>query len=59
MAIKEIYLCDHCGKELDVRNDFTGVELDDLDFYKNVDLCDKCYNEISKIVCEFCEGSKE
>lgn len=59
MARKEIYICDHCGKEYEDRGGFTDTKLDDLDFYASVDLCAKCYNELCKIVYEFCKVGKE
>jgi len=55
---KEIYKCDHCGKELNTMHDFTETNLDDFDFYAKVDLCKKCYGEISKTVYEFCNCGK-
>lgn len=55
---KEIYKCDHCGKELNQMHDFTETNLDDFDFYATVDLCEKCYGEISKTVYEFCNCDK-
>ena len=59
MASKRIYTCDHCGKELNAMHDFTETNLDDFDFYAEVDLCEKCYGEISKIVHGFCNIGKE
>jgi len=39
-------------------HDFTETNLDDFDFYAKVDLCKKCYGEISKTVYEFCNCGK-
>ena len=54
MASKRIYTCDHCGKELNETHDYTETEIDCFGIYDKVDLCEKCFNEISKIVTDFC-----
>jgi len=55
---KEVYVCDHCGAEFESKDGYTDMELDDLDFFANVDLCEKCYNEICKYVYDFCVFGK-
>ena len=50
---KEIYFCDHCGKELNPMNDYTEIDIDNFDFVKEVDLCEECYKELCNIVREF------
>lgn len=55
---KEIYICDHCGKEIEPKDGFIEQELDDLDFYIRVDLCEECYQELSKYVYDFVRKSE-
>lgn len=50
---KEVYTCDHCGKEIDSMNDYTEMEINNFDFFAEVDLCKKCYQEVSDIVKKF------
>jgi hypothetical protein len=50
---KEVYFCDHCGKEINPMNDYTDFEIDIFDFVKEVDLCQKCFNELSGIIKKF------
>lgn len=50
---KEVYICDHCGKELNPMNDYTEIDINNFDFVKEVDLCEECYNELCNIVREF------
>lgn len=51
---KEVYVCDHCGAEFDSKDGYSDTRIDCFDFVDEVDLCEKCYNEISKYVYEFC-----
>lgn len=50
---KEVYICDHCRKELNPMNDYTEIDINNFDFVKEVDLCEECYNELCNIVREF------
>ncbi len=50
---KTIYICDHCGKE-EEEMEYSETVIDDFSFYRNVDLCTDCYNELDNIVKEFC-----
>lgn len=50
---KEVYICDHCGKEIDCIKDYTEIEIDDFNFDKEVDLCTTCYQELNDIVEKF------
>ena len=46
--------CDHCGKKMDSMSDYEDIEYDTLNNWLKVDLCSKCYEEISYIIQEFC-----
>lgn len=50
---KQVYLCDHCGTELNPINGYSELELNDFDFIKEVDLCTDCYNELCDIIRVF------
>ena len=50
---KEVYICDHCGKEISPMHDYTGIKIDVFNFVKEVDLCAKCLNELDDIVEKF------
>lgn len=50
---KEVYVCDHCGKEIDSMNDYTDFEIDNFNFVKEVDLCKNCFDKLSDIVKKF------
>ena len=50
---KQICICDHCGAEFDPINGYSDMEIDDLDFVKEIDLCIHCFQELSNLVREF------
>ena len=50
---KQICICDHCGAEFNPINGYGDMELNDLDFVKEVDLCTDCFNELCDIVRKF------
>ena len=50
---KEVYICDHCGKELNPMKDYTDFEIDNFNFVKEVDLCEKCFDELGNLVKKF------
>lgn len=50
---KTTYVCDHCGKEINLINDYTEMEINDFDFVKDVDLCEHCHNELCNIIRKF------
>lgn len=52
--MKQIYTCDHCGKELNAMIDFIDIDVDDLNEWFNIDLCRSCYEELTRFVIEFC-----
>ena len=46
--------CDHCGKVLDEMHDYADCEFTDTD-YMRVDLCQECFNELDKIIKDYCK----
>lgn len=50
---KEVYICDHCGKQMDTLDDYCDMDIDDFDFIISVDLCVECYEELSKMIKKF------
>ena len=51
---KIVYVCDHCGKELNEMQDYTEMEIRDFADYVETDLCAKCYDELNNIVLQYC-----
>ncbi len=51
---KRVYICDHCGKELNEIQDYTEMEIRDFADYVETDLCSKCYDELNNIVLKYC-----
>lgn len=45
--------CDHCGKQLDEREDYTDFEIDAFNLF-SVDLCKECRLEVATMVRSFC-----
>lgn len=58
MARKEIYTCDHCGKELNPMTDYVEFEISDFDNYTETDLCANCYDKLNEIVNNFICGKE-
>lgn len=54
MTKTKVY-CDHCDKELDIMKDYIETEINLYCSYFNTDLCSDCYDELNKIVKEFCQ----
>jgi hypothetical protein len=50
---KTIITCDHCGKELNNRTAYVDLKIDNFDKYMEVDLCEDCFVELSKLVDKF------
>jgi len=50
---KTVCVCDHCGAEFNPINGYSDLELNDLDFVKEVDLCTECFNELCDVIREF------
>ena len=57
------YFCDHCGVEINSRNDFINMDIETLENFYRADLCEKCRAELAKMqdemVQEFCRFEKE
>ena len=47
-------LCDHCGKELDERVDYTDITIECAHQWQDTDLCDSCFNKLWDIIYKFC-----
>lgn len=43
------YFCDHCGVEINSRNDFIDMDIETLEDYYRADLCEKCRVELAKM----------
>lgn len=46
------YNCDHCGKELDVFDDYAEYTLDIWNNIYHTDLCKECRNKLERLVDE-------
>ena len=49
-----LFICDHCGKEIDEMRSYTDMEIDDFTEWFRTDLCAKCYHELGDIVLQYC-----
>ena len=46
--------CDICGKEIiDEENGYVDLDIDCCDVQDSYDLCENCYEELTKIVKEY------
>lgn len=50
---KTVFVCDHCGKELDSMHDYTEMEIDDFVDWYEVDLCSECFHELNNIILQY------
>lgn len=50
---KQIFTCDHCGKELDEMHDYTEILIDDFLKFVDADLCYECFHELNDIVFRY------
>ena len=52
------FFCDHCGAEINSRDDFINMDIETLENFYRADLCEKCRTELTKMqdemVQEFC-----
>lgn len=46
------YFCDKCGKAIDIRRDYNGVEVGATDS-REVDLCKDCADKLQAIIDDF------
>lgn len=51
--LKRVYTCDHCGKELDQKNDYVDMSIDNLTGYVDADLCCSCLYELKDIILQY------
>ena len=56
---KAIYICDHCGKELDEMKDYPDTEFDNFFDIFRADLCTKCFHELNNIVLRYVNKEKD
>ncbi len=50
---KTTITCDHCGKELDPKQDYTDMQIDDFVDWYEVDLCSECFHELNDIILQY------
>lgn len=50
---KELFICDHCGKELNEMKDFTNMHIDNFLEFMDTDLCSECFHELNDIVMQY------
>ena len=55
---KILYICDHCGKELDDRRDYTDMKIDNFIDYVKTDLCSECFRKLNDIILEYTNKKK-
>ena len=48
--------CDHCGKEIDWKTDYCGLDVGFFDCL-TVDLCNKCASELEEQIARFVKRS--
>ena len=58
MTVIKTY-CDKCGCELDSMKDFEEAEIEVEGYLKQVDLCVKCYEELTDLIESFFKEGKE
>lgn len=56
---KMLYVCDHCGKEINEITAFTDMHIDNFIDYVEADLCNKCFHELNDIVLQYVNKKKE
>ena len=50
---KTIYVCDHCGKELNEMNDCIDIIVDNFIDVVYTDLCLDCEKELNEIILKY------
>ena len=50
---KTIFICDHCGKEIDEMRDCTEMKIDNFIDYIVVDLCSDCFRDLNELVLKY------
>lgn len=53
------YYCDHCGKEINDKTDYSDIILDIGYDDISTDLCQSCIQDLTEIVREFCSAQKD
>ena len=55
---KMLFICDHCGKEIDELRDYTDMKIDNFINYAETDLCSECFRELDDMVLKFINKKK-
>lgn len=55
---KMLFICDHCGKEIDEMRDYTDMKIDNFINYAETDLCSECFRELDDMVLKFINKKK-
>lgn len=55
---KTIYLCDHCGKELNAEKDYINYAVDLPDEFVDITLCKKCYKNLKNLFLSYIKKEK-
>ena len=50
---KELFICDHCGKEYDITSGLLDVNISGLIDFMKADLCSKCFHELNDAVYDY------
>lgn len=58
MTVMKMY-CDHCGKELDGMTDYASIDVEIAHTELETDLCNACYEQLIKVVKDFCRAGRE
>lgn len=56
---KMLFICDHCGKEIDEMKDYPDTEFDDFFDIVRADLCNQCFHELNNIVLRYINKEKD
>lgn len=56
---KMVYICDHCGKEMNDMHDYGEMKIDNFIDWIEVDLCSQCFRELNDIVLQYCNKKKD
>lgn len=55
---KMLYICDHCGKEIDVMRDYTDMKIDNFINYVEADLCSECFRKLDDMILQYVNKKK-
>ena len=55
---KMLYICDHCGKEIDEMRDYTEMKIDNFINYVEADLCSDCFRKLDDMILQYVNKKK-